>query len=152
MILLVGLREDTAVASMVSLSNRLHMGVLHGKWILFGTYPSLMTLTDLVFTESGHGWVVGQNGSLVLKTSFPLNIDEASSGLQLDVYPNPVRSYLFIKSHEVIDNITVSDEMGKVLFNEHNINTRMHSIDFSTYRPGLYFIKIDNSVRKVLKL
>lgn len=71
---------------------------------------------------------------------------ENSKTNQLQIYPNPVQDFIFIKneSPQLIQEIIISDALGKTLeTTQGNIN----QIDVSTFAEGVYFlqIKIENS-------
>lgn len=119
---------------------------------LFDAYPNLMTLTDLDVIESGHGWVSGQSGGLVLKTFFPVDVEERDHRQQIKVYPNPVNSHVNISLSKGINNISLFNELGVSLHNEKLSGAKMHAMDLSGFPPGIYFVRIDARIRKIVKL
>jgi hypothetical protein len=72
----------------------------------------------------------------------------------LEVYPNPVRDTLYIKSNLVGDySITIKDVLGRTLLSENNSPT---SINIAHLKSGTLFINISDGqyavVKKVIKL
>ena len=72
------------------------------------------------------------------------------------VYPNPVKDILHIVSKGLIQDITISDSSGRVVyFMELSSSTNEHILDFSNWIKGLYFIKTTTSngafIQKVVK-
>ena len=62
------------------------------------------------------------------------------------VYPNPSSGVFHIKSDNVIDNITVQDGMGRLVY-QSNGNT----IDLSTLQNGIYYLVLNVDNRRILK-
>lgn len=70
----------------------------------------------------------------------------------VNIYPNPVSSILNIKSSEQINNIEIYSTLGKRVFSASFSST----VDVSTLKKGVYFIKIFNdngafSTKKFIK-
>jgi photosystem II stability/assembly factor-like uncharacterized protein len=107
-------------------------------------------LRGLDFNVSGHGWATGVSG-LTLKTFFPVNIETTYTNSGLHIFPNPINSHLFINSPENINSITLFNELGKTLYNISSVNNKELTIDLSEYQSGIYFIKVDGQVKKVIK-
>jgi len=62
------------------------------------------------------------------------------------IYPNPVSDYLFVESNNAIENITIIDMLGKTIFKDENINSKILKIDISNFESGIYFIKVNNNI------
>ncbi|NND34472.1 MAG: T9SS type A sorting domain-containing protein [Saprospiraceae bacterium] len=76
----------------------------------------------------------------------------------LKLFPNPVTDVLFLEAdwleaHSVLD-ISVQSLDGKILFtHKRHQSSRRMQIDFNTYAPGIYFIKLkSDSVHRVFKV
>jgi hypothetical protein len=67
-------------------------------------------------------------------------IEEANNSTLFEVYPNPVRSVLSIKS-VVGENIRVclSDASGRII-RSLNFSSGIQNIDMTAVSPGIYFI------------
>ena len=121
---------------------------------MLDAYPALMTLTDLVFTESGHGWVAGQSGGLVLKTYFPVTIEKLYPKQDLSVYPNPVKDVLNIQSKKIICRVELYDLLGNSVFEKKTMQKYL-SIQTNELKSGIYSLRISLEggavvVRKVI--
>ncbi len=58
------------------------------------------------------------------------------------VYPNPTTGILNIISKESLNQITISDITGKVVYNISNINKNELQVDISKFNLGIYFMKM----------
>lgn len=76
-----------------------------------------------------------------------LSIDDFSLNNNFTIYPNPTNNRLFIKNnnHVTIDNIVICDITGKIFF-ESNMN--ISEIDVSSFKKGIYLLKIDSENNK----
>ncbi|MDR4952311.1 T9SS type A sorting domain-containing protein [Chryseobacterium sp. ES2] len=66
----------------------------------------------------------------------------------MKVFPNPSRDIMHITSEENIEEITLFDASGKLLFTKKIINTKNNfkeNINMSFYVKGRYFLKVKNS-------
>jgi len=113
-------------------------------------YPLEKELRGLDFNPSGHGWATGVSG-LTLKTHFPVNIEMTNTGSDLSIYPNPTNSHFMINSPKNINCITLFNELGETLRNTSSLNKKKLTIDLSEYQPGMYYIKVDEKIMKVVK-
>lgn len=68
------------------------------------------------------------------------------------IYPNPTSGKVKIENETSrIENIQLFDLYGKMLFEKSNINDHQIQIDLSNFSDGLYFIRINNQLMKVVK-
>ena len=63
---------------------------------------------------------------------------------KLEVYPNPSSTSLFIKT-ESMEQRELYNSIGQLLF-----TTKENEINVSKYSKGIYYIKVENSVKKVV--
>ncbi len=64
----------------------------------------------------------------------------------LIIYPNPASSVIGIESHQPIQSIELYDLKGQLLFCSERMEESMEkSMDVSTFKPGIYFIKISQT-------
>ncbi len=89
------------------------------------------------FTEYVYGMDV------VLKSTIGINSKSEKNRMKL--YPNPVTNTLNIKGIDRIDK-TLYNSMGEFI-----IETNKNLIDFRAYPKGLYFLKINNLIYKIIK-
>lgn len=77
------------------------------------------------------------------------NIDFKS---KFKIFPNPVKDKIFIETSDKLKNIEVFDETGRII---QSIINPEKIINFSSYKKGIYFIKINTSnnqyVQKIIK-
>jgi len=65
-------------------------------------------------------------------------------------YPNPFNESLTIESGNIIQNISISDISGKIIFNKSN-NLPIIKINTTDWKTGVYFIKVNNQTNKIIK-
>jgi len=67
----------------------------------------------------------------------------------ISIYSNPVNNYLYINTHDFIDNTTSNAEIFSILGQRQSVDYDENSkqFDVSKLRNGMYFLKltIDNS-------
>ena len=95
-------------------------------------------------TYSNDGDVLGNHGSVdvwLVKLNSNLNTN-AFSNKEFKVFPNPVKNILNIQNenNQTIDKITVTDIMGKIVFNQN----KGDSINVQTLQQGMYIIQISS--------
>jgi len=85
------------------------------------------------------------NYSLGADSCWPVGITQyINEKTQLEVYPNPTSSTLYIKSTSN-SNRELFNSIGQLLF-----TTKENEIDVSKYSKGVYYLKVENSVQKVV--
>jgi mannan endo-1,4-beta-mannosidase len=74
-----------------------------------------------------------------------------SEDINFKIYPNPGTEIITISNSEYIDNISILDVSGKLIFSKSG-NTE--TLDISTLKSGIYFLKVETNISsfKVLKL
>lgn len=66
------------------------------------------------------------------------------------IYPNPSNGLVNVQSEKVLNSITVYNAIGVIVYqNKTNRNTQV--IDLSSQTQGIYFIKANNQVLKLIK-
>ncbi len=112
---------------------------------------------DVVEYDDDEPWPDADgSGSYLQLTSLALDNSLASSWVASDsalsaeafgmasttvIYPNPVGDMLYIRSGEAIRNIEVYDIYGKLLQSQ-GVSTDAATLDFVSYAPGMYLIKV----------
>ncbi len=81
-------------------------------------------------------YIVGSNCSLGIEN--PLELKKNAS------YPNPVRTTLFLQLTDQKNRIILTDIVGRRLFD--TTVTANYSLDMSTYKAGLYFLRVENTI------
>ena len=84
-------------------------------------------------------------GADLTKVCWPLSIDEIRmEGEKLEVFPNPANAVINIKT-EIIGKRELYNSVGQLL-----IVTNLNEIDVRKYSKGIYYIKVGNTVRKII--
>ena len=73
---------------------------------------------------------------------------------QLDivgVYPNPVKDYVYIKTNDIIETISVTNQLGQRVLNIKKTGIVNNTIDVSSLSKGMYFlnVKVDNKSQSI---
>jgi hypothetical protein len=85
------------------------------------------------------------NYSLGKDTCWALDVTEhLAVKNELEVFPNPSSTVLYIKSKSK-SNRELFNSIGQLLF-----TTKHNEINVSRYRKGIYYLKVENSVRKII--
>lgn len=85
-------------------------------------------------------------------------ITETESSLEFDIYPNPTKDFINIKSALEINKIQLFDIRGKLLFMKEYQKTYQEqiTIDLSYLKGGVYYLHLITSegiaARKIIKL
>ncbi len=79
------------------------------------------------------------------------SVDNTETESALKLYPNPVSDRLTIESNNETGSAHIINMLGKVVETVQLSNTST-SIDVSHYQAGMYFIVIDSSKYKFIKL
>jgi hypothetical protein len=84
-----------------------------------------------------------------------LRINQISS-LDITMYPNPSNSTVKIDANEIIQEVIIIDNLGKVVIARSNINEHFTTLDISSLEKGSYVAIIvtdrNNSTKKLVKL
>lgn len=75
-----------------------------------------------------------------------LNTPE-EEGVDYNIYPNPVTDKLYVITPELIDDVSITNILGKNIFNAAHISGK-YRIDMSSYKNGMYFIHLKTNNRK----
>lgn len=116
---------------------------------VYGIFKDTLSILDstlfrtngAIVSNGGDDIFIGQyyNNSIINFNSVITNSPE--------VYPNPCNNVLYIVNGEKMDNLKLSDVMGKIVlkFSSSNI------IDLSTLKSGVYFLTYSNNNKLVCK-
>jgi photosystem II stability/assembly factor-like uncharacterized protein len=104
------------------------------------------------FPNSKVGYAVGDNGTILKYTGEDIiNVEEEiidSKSVDIEIYPNPVEDFLYLRHTEFQSNIEIFTSLGTKVF-ECKIS---EIIDVSVLPPGIYFLKSGSSVSKFVKI
>ena len=109
-----------------------------------GNYLQLIS-TDLD-NSLASSWTIS-NSTVLASESF-------SSTNAITIYPNPVSNMLTIQSDTPINNFSIYDVLGNLIFRSNEKGNTI-KVDCSGYARGIYFLSIDNgsgvAARKIIK-
>lgn len=81
----------------------------------------------------------------------PVSVPEYDMN-EITIFPNPASSYFNVSSETIIDELSIYDLSGKLIFNK-KIGNSSTSIDLSSFNTGLYIIRIhsdnDHQIKKL---
>lgn len=72
-------------------------------------------------------------------------IAESINKIQANIYPNPFSNDIQIESSQVINEVTITDQIGQVVW-ENNFNQKQISLKLADLEPGLYFLTYKNNM------
>ena len=78
-----------------------------------------------------------------------LGIDETLAKNGFDVYPNPSRGILYVKSDQIDSEYLIINTMGQTVASG-NIVSENQQIDISNLSNGIYLIRINNNTMKII--
>lgn len=96
----------------------------------------------------GDGSLINKNNPILFNCS-TLSITDFKNET-VSIYPNPCKDFFSIelKNELEIDNITISDISGKILFVENNVHSK---IDVTSLKTGVYVLKITSNKKVIYK-
>jgi len=99
------------------------------------TFESSMPNTN-IFNEEGISVITG------LKLG-ATSINEVTSDLNLQLFPNPAKNFVNIQSNFEIQNLKVVNYVGQVVF-DRPVDQMNIQINTSSFSPGMYFVQIQS--------
>ncbi len=138
---------------------------LEDKTYAYSSKPAYVSMTD--WTSIGTPNVLN-SGTIPAKeryvsgnlfdgnscNSTPLNIEELEE-VKIDIYPNPVKRILKLKSQKIIKDMKIVNQFGQLVLSE-ELNATSKDIDLSKLNSGMYFLKLSfknghKAVKKIVK-
>ncbi len=74
-----------------------------------------------------------------------LSVFENPSDSNFVIFPNPVADKFYIISENIIDQVSLFDITGKLIYNE-KLDSKSTQIDINYFSSGVYFLKIKSNV------
>lgn len=119
---------------------------------------SLALINDVPFgqqtTDMGYARVPNGTGGFVIQIpTFSFN-NNSQVGIQplvsegMSVYPNPANSDLHIITNNIVKEIVITDALGRELYKDGGTNS--FHISTNQWSNGMYFVKTESSVSKVM--
>ena len=94
--------------------------------------------------------IVGDNGKVFLGIKPSLGKEENKTIIDLQIYPNPVSSYIEIRANKEMGIIKLFDLSGKNLQN-FACKSQRTKIDVSNLSKGIYIVQVDGISKKIIK-
>ena len=102
---------------------------------------------------------VSENDTLIYKNNLGYdcviavnidNIEEMNNPNDFKIYPNPTSEKIFIESNKIINRINLTDIYGKLIYQcfPEALN---YTLSLSSIEKGIYFVRINDHVRKIIK-
>jgi hypothetical protein len=115
----------------------------NGAW---SVYP-YFTSQSIVISDIESGLFVVKKNAALSNNSFSLNESK------FDIYPNPLKNTLFIKSeNDLINTVSILSVEGRKVYEAKGSLLNNQQIDVSGLEKGIYFILINESnITKVIK-
>ena len=115
-----------------------------------GTYQVQLVATNYIGSDT----VTKMGYITVLADCSTLGTSTTGIKPKLQIYPNPTRGIIYIKSPETVQSIEIYDASGRKM-KEEKVNTTNASIDLESFSSGMYLMKIlttsGNYIHKVIK-
>jgi len=119
-------------------------------------YACLFPILDICIIDENHAWATG--GDFVHFNSdiyyIPIGVDEYFTQ-NIKISPNPFQNIIKIENKDniSIDNITITDSLGRICYHTENLITEQ--IDLNFLQNGIYYLKIKTPngfvVKKIVK-
>lgn len=69
---------------------------------------------------------------------------------QIHIYPNPAKDELHISAGSIIEDVSITDVAGRVLYSAEQLPAES-KVDVSGFAPGIYLLRVNGAVRKFVK-
>ncbi len=83
-------------------------------------------------------------------TNFKIGIENKNKGFALNIYPNPTSAKISIENLVNDQKIIISNSIGSII-QEIRVTGSVLDLDFKSFSPGLYFVKIGSNSYKIIK-
>jgi choice-of-anchor B domain-containing protein len=105
------------------------------------------------YFESGNIVITDRSGGFFLVNSSTLGLNDVGLENAFLIYPNPTSNELHIEDpNHSISDIRIVDLMGKILYDEKELNAGDNILNISSFSKGIYFVIInDQYVKKIIK-
>jgi len=67
------------------------------------------------------------------------------------IYPNPTNGYVTIVSDDLINNMVIFNSSGLKVWEKGNLREKSHQIDMTDFAAGIYYLRINDTVQKLIK-
>lgn len=120
--------------------------------------PNIATTNAIimVISSSGTFFDISDKRFRITQTTSTAGIEKLSQ-LDVKLYPNPTNNQITADFGQLldIDQLSVTDALGRVIFTQSKIHTQNVLIDLDNETPGIYFLNLnvsnENKVLKIIK-
>lgn len=116
-----------------------------GKKILVRFKDTVQARVGVVETDT-----MGCENQIIWKEVELNYLGMQEKGQELNVYPNPTRSRIFLNSNELIKRVSVINLLGVELISQ-KVETKSCEVDLKVLPSGIYFIDIQGDSGSVIK-
>ena len=115
-------------------------------------------LASVYFSDANHGWITGENGTILHFDGGPSGInDPVSYTGNINIYPNPSSDKINMDINKNIKEIKVMDNLGAIRYQQNVRSVKNIQLDISGYPNGMYilsFTTLDGQTfsRKIIKM
>ncbi len=93
------------------------------------------------------GWTIMDGGLELGCAELSITDEQINS---IEIYPNPTSEFVYIKNHSA-KSIVLYDNLGrKAMFAKTNGNSNIIKIDIRHLQAGIYFLKLDAVIKKLV--
>jgi len=130
--------------------------------------PQLVSTSGASFSNGSYqlDWSIGEvvtathtEGNYTLTQGFHqdkytvVSVEDLAIEMNVSVYPNPTTDFVTLNFQDAENigansGLTLTDMNGKIILQE-NITETEKQLDFSNYSPGIYFITVTESGKKL---
>lgn len=103
-------------------------GAGHVPW---DSNPAELNTVDSFVTQFLYNFVCGT-----------VSVNQVNLNAEVSLFPNPASDIVNIKSSEFVNDITMYDEIGRVVLQASGINKTDYEINTAHFSKGLYFVKM----------
>jgi len=112
------------------------------------TYTYMVHFADGIFNN-----VVSNSNqdTASIKNSITVGIKEDMSKDKFLIYPNPTKNSVSVRGISNKDHLQIFDMLGKELHPQVFQVNQLTKIDLSSLNDGIYFLKVNNGIHKIIK-
>jgi choice-of-anchor B domain-containing protein len=103
------------------------------------------------FFDSGNILLSDLDSGFFLVRDSTLSVPEVEKTVAVKVYPNPSSNFINISmQNNMINELKIYDPLGKLVFEEQNLNQPKKQINLEGLSTGIYILNINNTINKRL--